>query len=109
MKFRNKIDEYFNGGANTVKEIVKGEEVTRPVYTWSGLTYFLGFTKKEDLDDFGKQFPDFKVIAARGKLLVERQLEERLQSTNPAGAIFALTFIIPSVDKIPVFTVSAIE
>jgi len=90
LKFRNKIDEYFDGGANTVREIVRGEEVIRPVYTWSGLSYFLGFTRKEDLDDFGKKFPDFKVTAARGKLLCERALEERLQSVNPSGAIFGL-------------------
>jgi hypothetical protein len=43
-----KIDEYFNGGANARKyPTAAGIILEIPVYTISGLAYFLGFTSRQ--------------------------------------------------------------
>ena len=89
LKFRNKVDSYFENGANTYT-IKKGdEEITQKLYTWTGLAYYLGFSSRESLNKFGKR-PEFKEIVEKAKLVVERGYEEKLHSTNPTGAIFAL-------------------
>ena len=89
LKFRNKVDAYFDTGANTYTLKKGDEEVTQKLYTWTGLAYFLGFSSRESLNKFGKR-PEFKEIVEKAKLVVERTYEEKLQSTNPTGAIFAL-------------------
>lgn len=89
LKFRNKVDAYFETGANTYT-IKKGEEeITQKLYTWTGLAYYLGFSSRESLNKFGKR-PEFREIVEKAKLVVERGYEEKLHSTNPTGAIFAL-------------------
>lgn len=89
LKFRNKVEEYFNTGANTYT-IKKGDvEIEQKVYTWTGLAYYLGFSSRDSMNTFGNK-PEFKEIVAKAKLVVERAYEEKLHSTNPAGGIFAL-------------------
>ena len=89
LKFRNKVDAYFDTGANSYTLKKGDEEVTQKLYTWTGLAYFLGFSSRESLNKFGKK-PEFKEIVEKAKLVVERGYEEKLHSTNPTGAIFAL-------------------
>ena len=61
LKFRNKVDAYFDTGANTYTLKKGDEEVTQKLYTWTGLAYFLGFSSRESLNKFGKR-PEFKEI-----------------------------------------------
>ena len=89
LKFRNKVDEYFDVGANTYTLKKGDEEITQKIYTWTGLAFYLGFSSRSSLDVFGKK-PEFKEIVEKAKLRVERGYEEKLHSTNPTGAIFAL-------------------
>jgi hypothetical protein len=89
LKFRNKVDEYFDTGANTVTSKINGVEVTQKIYTWAGLAYYLGFSSRDSLNTFGKK-PEFKELVEKAKLVVERTYEEKLHSSNPAGGIFAL-------------------
>lgn len=89
LKFRNKVDEYFDKGFNTVITKIDGKTVELPLYTWTGLAYYLGFSSRGSLDTFGKK-PEFKELVAKAKLRVEMAYEEKLHSSNPAGGIFAL-------------------
>lgn len=89
LKFRNKVDEYFDKGFNTVITKIDGKTVELPLYTWTGLAYYLGFSSRGSLDTFGKK-PEFKELVEKAKLRVEMAYEEKLHSSNPAGGIFAL-------------------
>ena len=89
LKFRRKVEEYFETGANSYTLKKGDEEVTQKIYTWTGLAYYLGFSSRDSLNTFGKK-PEFKEIVEKAKLVVERGYEEKLHSTNPTGAIFAL-------------------
>lgn len=90
LKFRNKVDEYFDVGAHTYT-IKKGdEEITQKLYTWTGLALYLGFSSRPSMVAFGKKNREFKEILEKALLRVEMGYEEKLHSSNPTGAIFAL-------------------
>ena len=90
LKFRRKVDEYFDTGAHTYT-IKKGdEEITQQIYTWTGLAFYLEFSSRPSMIAFGKKNPDFKEILEKALLRVEMGYEEKLHGTNPTGAIFAL-------------------
>lgn len=90
LKFRNKVDEYFDVGAHTYT-IKKGDvEMTQKLYTWTGLALYLGFSSRPSMVAFGKKNREFKEILEKALLRVEMGYEEKLHSPNPTGAIFAL-------------------
>lgn len=89
LKFRNQIERYFDYGANTYLSKVGNIEVELPLYTWSGLALYLGFSSRDALTKFGRK-KEYKELVEKAKLVVERAYEERLHSSNPTGAIFAL-------------------
>ena len=57
--------------------------------TWTGLALALGFSSRQALNDYA-EYPGFSNSVERAKLLVEQAYEERLHSSTPVGAIFAL-------------------
>lgn len=57
--------------------------------TISGLAFYLGFESRQSFYDYEKK-PDFSYIIKRARIQVEISYEERLDSKNPTGAIFAL-------------------
>ena len=87
LKFRNQIERYFDYGANTYLSKVGGIEVELPLYTWSGLALYLGFSSRDALTKFGRK-KEYKELVEKANV-VERA-EEKLHSSNPTGAIFAL-------------------
>lgn len=89
-----RIEAYFNGGANKRIEIVgKGEsrhEVEIPIYTITGLCYFLGFESRQSFYDYESK-EAFSYIIKKARLRIEMQYEEMLQMNfSPAAPIFAL-------------------
>ena len=90
LKFQNRVNDYFDKGATTFDVVVNGVTVEQKVYTWAGLAYYLGFSSRDSMNTFAKEKPIFKEVVEKAKLVVERAYEERLHSSNPTGAIFAL-------------------
>lgn len=88
-----KIEAYFNGGANKRTVIIgKGEnkhDVEIPILTISGLCYYLGFESRQSFYDYEKN-EEFSYIIKKARLRVELQYEENLQLDSPTGSIFAL-------------------
>ena len=88
------IQLYFNGGANKRTVIIgKGDnrhEVEIPLYTISGLCYFLGFESRQSFYTYEKKL-EFSYIIKKARLRIEMQYEESLQlEGTPTGSIFAL-------------------
>jgi hypothetical protein len=92
-KLSEKIEEYFNGGANKRTVIIgKGESkqsIAIPILTISGLCYFLGFESRQSFYDYEK-IDEFSYIIKKARLRIELQYEENLQLDSPTGSIFAL-------------------
>lgn len=91
---QERIESYFNGGANTRKVVIgKGENKTVeeiPIYTITGLCYYLGFESRQSFYDYEKNV-EFSYIIKKARLRIEMQYEEMLHLDTPAaGAIFAL-------------------
>lgn len=88
-----KIEEYFNGGANKRTVIVgKGENRTTvdiPIYTITGLCYYLGFESRQSFYAY-EQKEAFSYIIKKARLRIEQHYEESLQLDAPTGSIFAL-------------------
>lgn len=57
--------------------------------TITGLAYFLGFTDRQSIYDY-KEKEQFTCIIKKATFFVESQYENKLHSTTPTGAIFAL-------------------
>ena len=91
------IQEYFDGPANVVVNIVDGQEVKAFQPTMSGLAVHLGvdrrtITNYANKDEF---FPAIK----KARNLVESALENHLYGKNVTGAIFNLKNNFGWVDK----------
>lgn len=88
-----KIEEYFNGGANKRTVIVgKGENRTTVdihIYTITGLCYYLGFESRQSFYAY-EQKEAFSYIIKKARLRIEQHYEESLQLDAPTGSIFAL-------------------
>lgn len=94
ITLEQKIEEYFNGGANKRTIIVgKGESkqsIEIPIITITGLCYFLGFESRQSFYDYESNV-EFSYIIKKARLRVEMQYEEMLQmDVSAAGPIFAL-------------------
>ena len=88
------IEAYFNGGANKRTVIVgKGENkqaIEIPIYTITGLCYYLGFESRQSFYDYEKN-TSFSYIIKKARLRIEQHYEETLQMDVPAaGSIFVL-------------------
>ena len=69
------IDSYFDGLVGNA--------------TISGLCYYLGFDSRQSFYDYEKR-EEFSYTIKRARLRIEMAYEDRLHSSTPAGAIFAL-------------------
>ena len=77
-ELQNKIDEYFS----EIKLLKQHPTIT-------GLAYFLGFEDRRSFYDYEKN-GKFSYTIKRVRLKMESIYEEKLFSTSPTGAIFAL-------------------
>ncbi len=86
---QSKIDSYFSDCPDK-RTISIGEGTTEiPVYTISGLAYYLGFeTRKSFYDYEGKV--EFLNTLKRARLRIEMVYEQNLHFNNATGSIFAL-------------------
>jgi hypothetical protein len=92
----NKVNEYFIWVAGEKQIIInaKGEPEEQwkrlPCHTTvTGLALFLGFESRQSIYDYEKDGV-FSYIIKNARLRVEEQYEQRLHSSTPTGAIFAL-------------------
>lgn len=89
-EMQKKVDEYFEFGANKKTFYTKeGDEYQVPVYTVTGLAYYLGFSTRQSLLDYAEKV-EFVDVIKRAKLRIEMAYEEGLQFPNCTGHIFAL-------------------
>jgi len=72
------IDEYFS---QTLADEMP--------FTITGLAYHLGFESRQSIYDYEKH-GEFSYAIKRARLQVEKYAEDKLFSTTPTGAIFAL-------------------
>ena len=85
------IDKYFLNPPN--KKVITntdGSTTEVPIFTVSGLGYFLGFMDRQSLYDYCKRGDNFSCIIRRAKYFIESEYEAKLQGTNVVGIIFAL-------------------
>jgi hypothetical protein len=82
-----KIDEYFEYCDNrqVIKQVedkdgtIKDQAINIPEpYTIAGLAYYLGFTDRRSVTEYGNLYPEFSDTIKRAKLRIERQRSERL-------------------------------
>jgi hypothetical protein len=88
-ELQTKIDEYFLYAPNKRKIIFNGQVTEIPVFTISGLAYYLGFSSRQSFYEY-KEKPEFVDIIKRASLFIENEYEILLQGSNVAGPIFAL-------------------
>lgn len=89
-----KIELYFTQDANKRQVVVgKGENkqvIEIPIYTITGLCYYLGFESRQSFYEYEKK-EAFTYIIKKARLRIEQHYEEMLQMDTPqAGSIFAL-------------------
>ena len=72
-KFENKVKRYFEGN---------------PPYTFAGLYLYLGVSKR--MYEKLKKDPEYKDATDYAQAKMQQQYEERLMTSQPTGAIFAL-------------------
>lgn len=80
------IEKYFHDAEYDETGIKR--EYTKHL-TMAGLAYFLGFSDRLSLWDYGQR-DEFKPCLKRAKLRIESYLENRLYEGNATGAIFNL-------------------
>lgn len=89
-----KIELYFSQDANK-RQIVVGKGANKqvveiPIYTITGLSFYLGFESRQSFYDYGNK-EAFTYIIKKARLRIEQHYEEILQMDVPqTGAIFAL-------------------
>jgi len=84
------INGYFENCPDTVRKAgLDGDMYEIPTPTFAGLLLHLGFAKRSTYYDYGKR-ADFAWVVDYGRLLIEKQYETMLRSSNCTGAIFAL-------------------
>lgn len=74
-EFDKSVDAYFDNKDNT--------------HTWSGLAIHLGFESRQSLEDYKKK-PGFSYSIKKALFRIEALYEQKLSTTTPTGAIFAL-------------------
>jgi len=84
-----KIEDYFNNPPDKRKIISDGHEFELPIFTISGLAYFLGFESRQSFYAYEEKI-EFNYIIKRARLRIEQGYEQNLQFNNPTGSIFAL-------------------
>lgn len=84
-----KVDAYFNGGANKKEYPTLAGSVEIPIYTISGLAYFLGFTSRQSFYDYENRV-EFSDTIKKARLRIEMNYEENLIDKACTGSIFAL-------------------
>lgn len=84
-----RIDEYFEGGAHQKEYPTLAGSVRIPIYTISGLAYFLGFISRQSFYDYEGRV-EFSDIIKRARLRIEMNYEENLIDKACTGSIFAL-------------------
>jgi len=84
-----KVDAYFNGGANTKEYPTLNGSVKIPIYTISGIAYFLGFTSRQSFYDYENRL-EFSDTIKKARLRIEMNYEENLMDKACTGSIFAL-------------------
>lgn len=89
IELQNKIDEYFNNCPETKAIAISESVINVPVYTISGLAYYLGFESRQSLYDYENN-EVFSYIIKRAKLRIEMKYEQNLSFQNATGSIFAL-------------------
>jgi|SRR3990167_3199051 len=93
QQLQSKIDDYFKSGVNVRKVVVgsgKSKRIEKiSVPTITGLVLHCGFESRQSFYDYEK-YEEFSYTIKRARLLIEQLYEERLQTGNPTGAIFAL-------------------
>jgi hypothetical protein len=88
-ELQSKVDEYFNGGANTKEYPTLAGSVKIPIYTISGIAYFLGFSARQSFYDYENRV-EFSDIIKKARLRIEMNYEENLIDKACTGSIFAL-------------------
>jgi hypothetical protein len=88
-ELQKKIDEYFESGANKKTIIVGEATIELPIYTITGLVYYLGFDSRQSFYDYEKK-EEFMYNIKRARLRIEMNYEQNLQFNNATGSIFAL-------------------
>ncbi len=78
QEIQDKIDDYF-------EQRIENEKP----FTITGLAYHLGFESRQSIYDYEKN-GEFSYTIKRARLQVEKYAEDKLFSTTPTGAIFAL-------------------
>ncbi len=76
---QKKVDEYFDWA----------KQENNGIKTITGLALFLGFESRQSIYDYEKD-GTFSYIIKNARLRVEEGYEERLHTSTPTGAIFAL-------------------
>ena len=94
-KLANKAEAYFRyiegdyhldtGSGKEQKVYTRNPEPA----TFTGLTLFIGFNSRQELEDY-EQNGEFGYIIGRSRLRIETLYEKKLHQQSPAGAIFAL-------------------
>ncbi|KKN71753.1 hypothetical protein LCGC14_0418190 [marine sediment metagenome] len=92
-ELQDAIDDYFKNGVKE-KEVIIGSIknqtiATILVPTITGLVLHIGFDSRQSFYDYEK-IDKFSYTIKRARTFIEMEYEERLQSGNPTGAIFAL-------------------
>lgn len=87
---QKKINEYFKNCPDKKTITTKlGEVIEVPIFTISGLAYFLGFESRQSFYDYENK-EGFSYTIKRARLFIEKEYEKLLQENNCAGIIFAL-------------------
>jgi len=94
-KLANKAEAYFRYiEGEYLTEAKSGKE--QKIYTRdaepatiTGLALFLGFTSRQELEDY-EQSGEFGFVIRRSRLQVEALYEKKLHQQSPSGAMFAL-------------------
>jgi len=89
VEMQKGVDEYFDGGGETVELFFKGQPYPVRRFTLSGLAYHLGYVNRQSLYDNEKN-DKFSDIIKAARLRIERQYEALATTMGGAGPIFIL-------------------
>ena len=83
-QLEKKINEYFDSLISA-----DPDEKDEPA-TFSGLAYYLGFTRRAALNEYAARKDELSVPIKRAMLRIESHYEKQLNKQSCTGAIFAL-------------------
>jgi len=90
---QKKIDAYFAWWHRwkVIGKDAQDNDIKIPMITMTDLAIYLWFDSRQSIYDYEKDmWGEFPYIIRRARLFIEREYEERLWSTTPTWAIFAL-------------------